>query len=55
MGYGQKYDFTRLNPENPAPNKYNLDCITLCYQSKKKKKITFGESRDKCKNIGERD
>lgn len=55
LGKGKKYDFTKNLASNPAPNQYNSMTHTIEYNLKKNKRITFGESRQKCKLLGTRD
>lgn len=55
MGYGKKLDFTTKINRNPPPNAYTIKNYSIAFNSEKKRKITFGESRNKCKLIGIKD
>lgn len=51
IGYGSKYDFTRLNVQNPAPNNYTIDG-DFDNIDKKKKGFQFGVSREQMASTG---
>ena len=49
MGYGKRFDFTKLNKNNPGPLKYNYKNDTIEETVVKNKGKSFGLSREKCK------